>query len=452
MSGDILPESCPTYAVVNIKQKKKKLPKKGEVNSTDIALYAVVDRTKKKKVLSKERYKNYDLNDKTNSESECASSIAVREEESRPTYPVENKSEVVFSTSSSFFSYLGDKYRKSKSLGSFSQLCLILLIITTSLLVLAFVISTGVSYTMISRLRSEITSDRTKASEDSLNEQIITSIQYELKLLRNVTYNSRSNVLELMSQLNDLKVSALIEHVNLIGNAVFGKSMFTPAPSCQIIHFFQPSSRSGYYWVTSSNGASVRVYCEMTKSCGNVTGGLTRVAVLNNKTRSQLCTVDFTISENSRCIRNNPGCSGIVFPMNMTYSHICGTLEGALFGSPDGFTGRSRSSITTINDNYVDGISLTYGNESNRTHIWTFIGDEEVNAPHCPRNVTEFVGSNYSCLKWKGFCSRGPNPCSYKFFRELQRPVSEDIEMRLCQDQSSTDEGIGVENLEIYVW
>ena len=163
MSADILPESCPTYAVVNIKQKKKK----GEENSTDIgiALYAVVDRTKKKKVLSKERYKNYDLNDKTNSESECASSIAVREEESRPTYPVENKSEVVFSTSL-FFSYLGDKYRKTKSAGNISQLCLILLIITTSLLFLAFVISTGVSYTMISGLRTEITSDRTKASED----------------------------------------------------------------------------------------------------------------------------------------------------------------------------------------------------------------------------------------------------------------------------------------------
>ena len=259
-----------------------------------------------------------------------------------------------------------------------------------------------------------------------------------------------------MSQLNEsisLKVSALIEHVNLIGNAVFGKSMFAPAPSCQVIHFFQPSSLSGYYWVTSSNGSSVHVYCEMTKSCGNITGGLTRVALLNNETRPRLCSVDFTIIENSRCIRNNPGCSCIAFPlMNMAYSHICGTLEGALFGTPDGFTGRSRSSNTNINDNYVDGISLTCGNESNRTHIWTFIGDEEVNTPRCPRNVPEFVGSNYSCLKWRGFCSRSPNTCSYKFFRELQRPVSEDIEMRLCQDQPLTHEGIAVENLEIYVW
>ena len=32
----------------------------------------------------------------------------------------------------------------------------------------------------------------------------------------------------------------------------------------------------------SSNGSSVHVYCDMTKSCGNVTGGLTRVAILNN--------------------------------------------------------------------------------------------------------------------------------------------------------------------------
>ena len=110
----------------------------------------------------------------------------------------------------------------------------------------------------------------------------------------------------------------------------------------------------------------------MIKSCGNITGGLTRVALLNNETRPFLCTGDFSIVNDGRCIRSieGPGCSRIIFPlMNMSYSHICGNVEGSWFGTPDGFTGTSRSSSTTINENYVDGISLTYGMTSNRNHM-----------------------------------------------------------------------------------
>ena len=44
---------------------------------------------------------------------------------------------------------------------------------------------------------------------------------------------------------------------------------------------------------------SIHVYCDMTKSCGNVTGGgLTRVALLNNKTRTLFCTGDFLTVNN----------------------------------------------------------------------------------------------------------------------------------------------------------
>ena len=42
-----------------------------------------------------------------------------------------------------------------------------------------------------------------------------------------------------------------------------------------------PSSPSGYYWVRASNGSDVRVYCDMTLSCDNITGGWMRVAELN---------------------------------------------------------------------------------------------------------------------------------------------------------------------------
>ena len=50
-----------------------------------------------------------------------------------------------------------------------------------------------------------------------------------------------------------------------------------------------PSSPSGYYWVRASNGSVVRVYCDMTLSCGGVTGGWMRVAELNMTDTNQQC-------------------------------------------------------------------------------------------------------------------------------------------------------------------
>ena len=171
----------------------------------------------------------------------------------------------------------------------------------------------------------------------------------------------------------------------------------------------------------------------MTKSCGTVTGGLTR------------------------CVRSteDAGCSNIIFPvMNISYSHICGTVQAFWFGFPDGFAGSDRSS-TTINDNYVDGISLTYGT-SNKTHIWTFIADGVQSNQNSPGRVPGYVGDYYSWLNYESLCTSNASSCYSPFFRLLQQPVTEDIELRLCRDQcrvaGTGSEGVFLENLEIYVW
>ena len=137
--------------------------------------------------------------------------------------------------------------------------------------------------------------------------------------------------------------------------------------------------------------------------------------------------------------------------MNMSYSHICGTVESSWFGRPDGFIGSDRNSNTNINDNYDEGISLTYGKEPSRTHIWTFIADRQ--SCH-PNSIPDYVGHNNTCLIHEDSCSSSPELCSPSFFRKLEQPVTEDIEMRLCQDQhrESDIEGIHFGNIEIYVW
>ena len=358
--------------------------------------------------------------------------------------------------------------------------CLVIVIFAIAFLTLAFGISAGVSYAMISRLRAAISS----------NEELVNSLQYELEVLQKITYNNSFqlsaktkdsininmttfNAFPVISALNDcsfnlfelvnkLNMSAilnyglLIDRIKIIEKATFGRSRFAPAHSCQAIHIFQPSLTSGYYWVMSSSGSSVHVYCDMTMSCGTVTGGLTRVALLNNENRRQLCTNDFsTTNENTRCVRSteDAGCSNIVFPvMNISYSHICGTVQAFWFGTPDGFTGNERSS-TTINDDYVDGISLTYIT-SNKTHIWTFIADGVGSNQNCPRQVPQYVGSDYTCLNPESSCTSSTSSCYSPFFRMLQQPVTQDIELRLCRDQHRVDEneGIFLGNLEIYVW
>ena len=65
-----------------------------------------------------------------------------------------------------------------------------IVIFAIAILVLAFGVSAGVSYSMISRLRAEISSNKTEALEVSLNEELVSSLRYELELLQNNTYNN----------------------------------------------------------------------------------------------------------------------------------------------------------------------------------------------------------------------------------------------------------------------
>jgi hypothetical protein len=67
---------------------------------------------------------------------------------------------------------------------------------------------------------------------------------------------------------------------------------FTPcqtASSCAEILENNRGSISGYYWVTNGTGHPHSVYCDMTRSCGGVTGGWMRVAYLDMTNRTHQC-------------------------------------------------------------------------------------------------------------------------------------------------------------------
>ena len=118
----------------------------------------------------------------------------------------------------------------------------------------------------------------------------------------------------LKSQLQDVAgaIAAIQSHLA-------GQFPSLPASSCLQVSLINSSSLSGYYWVKASNSSAVHVYCDMTRSCGGVTGGWTRVAYLQFENGSGLVLM---ASGNTVILAYVPvgstGCSSILFD---TFGH-----------------------------------------------------------------------------------------------------------------------------------
>ena len=179
------------------------------------------------------------------------------------------------------------------------------------------------------------------------------------------------------------------------------------------------------------------------------------------------------------------GCSSASFSVQgVQYTRVCGKIIGYQKQSPDAFRPYYNNRGLTIDDNYVDGISLTHGRNP-RKHIWTFAAALHEVTTHryniCPCTnihntvtipIPPYVGSDYFCDTgsesryqhifypddplWDGQgCGRLNTCCAFNsppwFMKELPSSTSHDIEMRLCADQPLTDEDITVETVELYV-
>ena len=103
----------------------------------------------------------------------------------------------------------------------------------------------------------------------------------------NVTSMNRCDTLASMFQSLNMLFEASLSQVNhtLLNLSLLHENntqvLICNPNSCASIILFAPSLPSGDYWIRSSNGSAVRVYCDMTRSCGNITGGWMRVAELD---------------------------------------------------------------------------------------------------------------------------------------------------------------------------
>ena len=253
---------------------------------------------------------------------------------------------------------------------------------------------------------------------------------------------------------------------------------------------------SSYYWVRSSNGTAVQVYCDMDRVCGcNSTGGWTRVAYLNMTDPTQQCPSAWTQRNSSSeprrlCARSSrTGCDSVAYStLGINYSHVCGKVIGYQYYSPNAF---SNPGSQTIEGDYVDGVSLTHGSPGARQNIWSFAAGIWENNPStfpsssCPctdratalSRVPSFVGNDYFCESgnptsresntifandplWDGQGCGAASCCelSYPpgvtppwFCKQLPQTTTGDIEVRLCGDNLNIVEDAPVELIEIYI-
>ena len=248
------------------------------------------------------------------------------------------------------------------------------------------------------------------------------------------------------------------------------KKQLHPHSSCESIYNADPSSSSGYYNIAIANGSVVQVYCDMEgTNCGGE-GGWTRVAYINMTQAGATCPVGLnqrSLNNKSYCGNTGPpGCIGTMFPTLVEYFRVCGRVHGYQYGSPVAFYSYNVNTNLTIDDNYVDGVSITYGSAP-RKHLWTYAA-----APHgdmniqcncdcpCKSNMVaiapSFIGADYFCESgvefccltdmysndplWDGQQCGGEAPCCNHpnmpwFIKTLiNETTTEDIELRLCKN------------------
>ena len=269
-----------------------------------------------------------------------------------------------------------------------------------------------------------------------------------------------------------------------------GSSPDTAADSCSQIAEMESCSKSGYYWVKVPEGP-VGVYCEM-KPPFQRNGGWMRVAAINMTQKDSQCPhgLELLIIPRRMCRRPlaTSGCSSVIFSTRgIRYSKVCGKVIGYQYDSPDAFAPYINNPSLTIDDRYVDGISITHGRYP-RKHIWTLAAalDEVPFNPYfvcsCTNTtvsaswtVPPFVGSDYYCETalrtsftsqrymyylddplWDG---KGCGPQSICcegegkpwFCKDLDEVTNDDIEMRFCTNQPRSDEDFPVEIIELYI-
>ena len=297
---------------------------------------------------------------------------------------------------------------------------------------------------------------------------------------------------ELMNAIGS--VSTLVQEV--VQYIELGHTPQHSVNSCAELAERKPDSPSGNYWILNSTESPVRVFCEMGDvfpANFNVTSGWVRVANLNMTDPDQQCPENLKLSFMNPVRlcgrrRTDQGCDSVTFPTyGIQYQQVCGRVRGYQYRSPDAFYTSFCRQPCTIDNHYVDGISITHGDRP-RKHIWTYAAGLTENSTvfnyerNCPCSggtpPPNFVSSDYYCESglntgrwkhvlysndplWDGQNCRGAErtccdpPGLPWFYKVLPQSTTDDLELRICADQNQhqnqPDEDTPIELAQLYI-
>ena len=303
---------------------------------------------------------------------------------------------------------------------------------------------------------------------------------------------SCTNVSQLLVSLTQNITSIISQQVSAnlscILNQGLGLSALCAANSCQAIAVSMPNYTSGYYWIVNSTNSAIQVYCDLNRVL-NGSRGWMRVAYVNMTDAAQSCPSTWSLYTPGTfrlCGRSadNICFSAFFLSYGVSYYKVCGWIRGYNYNSNDGFNRINCPSPCTIDKPYVDGVSITYNNSTgSRQHLWTYTSSAP-SGGSCPcytgsaskftTSIPSFVGSNWYCQGqdagntanyynyplWGGIgstCTAGnqvpccTNPNLPWFYQTLSAPAISNLEVRICCDQSRTDEDVRLQNVELYV-
>ena len=328
-------------------------------------------------------------------------------------------------------------------------------------------------------------SENTAASVEHNSEELAELRQNYSLLLSTISFHGR-NYAELRLNYSEFleQFSLLSRNSTLYSAAIQQLEGDLECPtlvfSCACLPSYCPS---GYYLTLTVDGSVEGIFCDMTLSCGNITGDWMRVAELNMTDTSQQCPSGLVENNETgirQCQAEGVGCLSVNYSIsNIGYSSVCGRITAYQVGSTNAFRKYFENQDISIESAYVDGVSLTHGNP--REHIWTFAAALDRNdnltgqrSSHCPCRFEvnpfvppPFVGEDYFCdagnedfmknetgfqndplwYRTNCLCCVSDNPPW--FYKQLPQPTTDDIEMRVCRDES--DENIAITEIEIYV-
>ena len=215
--------------------------------------------------------------------------------------------------------------------------------------------------------------------------------------------------------------------------------------------------------------------------CGG-SGRWTNVADFNFSDPDVACPSGFTlITTPVRGCKRAPGegasCKSVVFSSGgQSYSRVCGRVNGYQKGTPGAFD--LPFNTGGLEEIYMDGVSLTHGAPGSRQHIWSFVAahheTEYTSGYICactnterdwPHQVYSYIGNNYFCATgnrgpgtnynaifaddplWDGEgCGATSTCCQFNnppwFCTTLPQPTTDDIEMRVCNNEGESNEDV----------